>query len=259
MANGKRKTGKEVAIKRETGIVLTPPPDYIGKSGLGFEDIEKEDILLPRIKLLQALSPEVTKDKMKPGTMINSITQEFYPDEIYFTPLLFKKSRIYFKPREEGGGILCSSQDAKIPTTEIYAKTCMECRYKDWNTEAKTDKDKQPKCTVFYNFPCIVEGIGQPVALSLCRTKVKIGKLLISLGKYAGGNVDMFALRYKLSIVAEESQFGPYFNFKLEGAGYVTKEQYNVYKNLYQSLSTKKIEVDIEKEPETIEDEKAPF
>ena len=84
------KESKEVVKKDETALDPKKPR--------GFEDnITKEDLVIPRAKLLQALSPEVVEGEGKPGQIINSLTKEALPE--IFIPCFFFSQWIRFNPR----------------------------------------------------------------------------------------------------------------------------------------------------------------
>src|SRR3972149_1970003 len=67
----------------------------------GFESgITQEDLIIPRAKLIQALSPEISEGLgVKPGDIINSLTKEVLPDE--FIPVFMFKNFIRFNPRSK--------------------------------------------------------------------------------------------------------------------------------------------------------------
>src|SRR5665213_2558557 len=67
---------------------LAPAPDYIPKSRRGFEDTLQTDLMIPRLALAQALSPQVTEgdpnriEGLKPGDLWNSVTSQNYGKEV---------------------------------------------------------------------------------------------------------------------------------------------------------------------------------
>jgi len=245
MKKGSKKKNQELVSPAIGDITI---PDYLRKGiGRGMEQVQKEDILLPRIKLLQALSPEVVDLEQKNGTMSNSVTNENYGAELLFIPVLHWKSRIYFEGIGQAAKILCASQDGLTPTVPSeYAKVCLECLMGKWNDAAKTKKDQAPKCNIFYNFIILLpEYAMTPIALSLGRTKIKIAKKLLSTARYiGGGKLDLFALKFKLGVKIESSDSGPFNNFTLINSGFATEKEYNQGKNMYQSMKDLLISVD---------------
>lgn len=220
---------------------LTPTssllPDFLrGKGqGRGRENIDQTDLVLPRIKLLQPLSPEVDKG-LQPGHLVNSLTGEDYGTEMTIIPIIHFKSRIYWREREEGGGILCSAPNGLNPTRSEFAPCCAECKLKDWNNNAKTSKEKAPKCVIYYNFAVLVNDGATPVALSMERTKIRVAKKLLSLAAYTGGNLDMFARKYKISVEKVKNDQGTWYNYAVTPVGFVSEEEFQKAENVFESL-----------------------
>lgn len=189
--------------------------------GRGFENLERGDILLPRVTLLQPLSPEVTEGGHKAGTMFLNLSSRSLGREVLITPVLHFRSRIKWHPRDEGGGIDCSSPDARVPVTDKYAKECAACPHKEWDNEAKTKRDQAPACTLYENFVVLLPGEANPVVLPMERTKVRAAKKFYSMAALKGG--DMFNFTYKLSTVQEKNADGQaYFNYLVADVGKVT-------------------------------------
>lgn len=110
-----RKTGKEVAIPTGRSIITTDAPSYLtGKERTGAEALGKEDIKIPRIKLLQPLNPEVQsfQGKAIPGEFWHSVANVSLGSEFLFVPLTVRKRVVLWQPRHQGGGILAFSNDA---------------------------------------------------------------------------------------------------------------------------------------------------
>lgn len=83
--------------------------DYGEDAGGGFENQTNKDLQLPWLKLLQGLSPEVTKstvDGAKPGLWMNTVTKEVYPRDKGFLFVWATTSHKFgiWTPRKEGGG-----------------------------------------------------------------------------------------------------------------------------------------------------------
>ena len=107
-----------MANKNVTKVNETP--SYIQEAGsMGNESINSEDLAVPRISLLQSISPEVNADDTNyvegatPGKMLNTLTHDLY-DTLRVVNLYYKKDYVVFKKRTLGGGFLfaSSSKDA---------------------------------------------------------------------------------------------------------------------------------------------------
>lgn len=236
-----KKNGKELAKVEQPDMTALEIPSYIKRGTKGLEAATEKDILIPRVKLLQAGSPEVNDLGLEPGHFCNSITKEDYGTEIVFVPIALYKTRIYF---DEDNQIVCSSEDFENPRSEIEdcGPTCAECPRKDWNEKAKTQKEKQPDCDMFYNFPSLLAGRNEPMALSFSATKLRTAKELITRTKLA--DVPLFALVWRLrSKEVKDGKF-TYWGLELEGAGFAKDATYKKCERLHDGLSGKVIRVD---------------
>ena len=81
-------------------------------AGAGMENVTSDDLLVPRLGILQALSPELNKKKTEyiADTGIGDIadlgTGEIMPNPLVFLPVFFKKVWIEWAPRESGKGLV---------------------------------------------------------------------------------------------------------------------------------------------------------
>lgn len=253
----KKKNGKDLVSTVETSI--SNVPDYLKHEGVGRgrENVDQTDLVLPRIKLLQPLSPEVQEAnegdaKVEAGHLFNTLTQQDYGPSIIFIPVIHFKSRIYWRNREEGGGIQCAAQNGVNPVAtseDTFAKVCTECTLPNWKNDAEIGEDKAPKCTIYYNFAIIIDGETNPIALSMERTKVKTAKKLLSLITYTG-NLDMFAKKYKIGVTKEKNKRGTWYNYTIEPVGFVSPEEFKLAEAAYQSLKSLALSVEQERAEE---------
>ena len=99
----------------------------------GFEGgVDREDLIIPRAKLMQALSPELTEglEGIKVGSVINSLTKEVLPQE--FIPIFMFKNYIRFNPRSKDdpnfdsefdpGAVIWKSTDPLDPKVKAEAR-----------------------------------------------------------------------------------------------------------------------------------------
>lgn len=74
--------------KIETSQIVT-----LGNVGLGFDNVDKDDIIIPQLMIAQDLSPQVKKTSSKyieglePGMLFNNISECYY-SELTFIPIL---------------------------------------------------------------------------------------------------------------------------------------------------------------------------
>lgn len=150
---------------------------------LGFEDEEAGDIIIPRVKVIQTLSPERKDGIAVEGDIINSLTKTRLNGKV-FVPVFKFNNNIYWRPRSEGGGILCIARDGKngeqSDGTRLLCASCKRCEFDN----TKQGKEAVPTCTKYINFFGFFEGDDKfPIILSFAKTNYNEGKKLYSLAK----------------------------------------------------------------------------
>lgn len=163
---------------------------------MGFEDEDASDVIIPRVKVIQTLSPE-RKDKIaEEGDIINSLTKEKLNGKV-FVPVFKFNNNVWWKDRSEGGGIQCIARDGK--TGELSDGTlllCAQCRRCEFDN-TKQGKEAMPTCTKYINFFGFFAGERMPIILSFSKTCYNEGKKLYSLAKVTMQN--MWNFGYTLS------------------------------------------------------------
>ena len=204
---------------------------------LGFEEPStKEDLIIPRAKLLQALSPEVIEKPKdyQPGLIINSLTKEVLPD--VFIPVFKFTNWIKFNPRNtkdpnfnkdfEPGAIIWQTTDPTSPLTK----------------EAEFGENgEKPTAIKFLNFFSYFPESPMPIIASFGKTSFKAGKTLLSLAQFGGGN--MFSRKYRLAAKQVTNDIGTFFVFSVSPAGIAEGEDYKAAESLYHQFRAKKVEV----------------
>ena len=139
----------------------------------GFEGgVDREDLIIPRAKLIQALSPELTEglEGIKVGSVINSLTKEVLPQE--FIPIFTFKNYIRFNPRSKDdpnfdsefdpGAVIWKSTDPLDPKVKAEAKF--------------GPNGEKPVATTFINFFSYFPGVPMPIIVSFSKTSYKAGQ-----------------------------------------------------------------------------------
>lgn len=240
------KEKKEVAKKEDAGL----PSRVSGKGGVaaGYEEVDmQQDILMPRVAILQGTSQMVLDGKGKVGELADSLSKESFGIEFTFMPLYCFKTRCKFKLSE---GLVCQSRNAltcsmNMDQTHQVGVSCIECPDAQWPLNAV---EGGPKCSLVYNFPAINADapMSFPIALSLMKTSSKAGKKLISLAMRTGE--DMFARKYKLITTMQTNDKGTFAVADIELAGKVTDEEYAIAKKWFTALRAKVVDVDLKGE-----------
>lgn len=158
------------------------PAEYDPNAAYGFEETDNSDLVIPRIKVINALSPERQDGVAEEGDVINALTQEsvkgkrFVPVKQYYTNIMWNPDR------SAEQRMLCRSFDGKIGQCDDGSVMCSKC-CKNKFDNTKTGKDAQPKCTSYLNFLGFFEDCPMPVILSFARTNYNEGRKLLSIAK----------------------------------------------------------------------------
>lgn len=154
---------------------------------LGFEDEDASDITIPRVKVINALSPE-RKDKIADeGDILNSLTKEKLNGKV-FIPVFMFKNIIWWKDRADGGGIKAISRDCRMFIPTDGSAPFPVGGLADFDN-TKTGKEALPKATRYINFLGFFAGERMPVILSFAKTNYNEGKRLYSLAKVTMQNM----------------------------------------------------------------------
>lgn len=207
--------------------------------GRGFEEpTDKDQLIIPRAKLLQALSPEVQDDKMSQGLIINSLTKEVLPE--VFIPIFKFTTYIRFNPRDkkspafdpafDPGAVLWRSNDPSDP------KVRRETQF--------GPNGEKPLATTFLNFFSYFPGVPMPVVVSFFSSSYKEGKRLYSLARFGSNQQypDMFCKKYKLTSVQKENDLGKFYVLQVTPTGIVEdKNDLQLCEIWYDSFSSKPV------------------
>jgi len=218
----------------------------VSKPQRGFEGgVNQDDLIIPRAKLIQALSPELNDgiEGIRIGSIVNSLTKEKLPDE--FVPIFTFKTFIRFNPRKkddpnflsafEPGAVVWKSADPDDP------RVIEETRF--------GRNGEKPAAITFLNFFSYFPGCTMPIILSFSKTSYKTGKQLLSLAKFCGG--DMFSRKYRLSSVMETNDIGTYSVFKVVPVGEVSQDEYKTCEYLWNEFSAKVQDIQVHDDDDT--------
>lgn len=213
---------KKAIVKKQDQL-----PAYIKQGqNRGNENVTSEDLQLPRIDVLQALSPQINKKKeeyiqgAEVGMLFNTLTGELYHDGVCFTPVSFVKRFLVWVDRkiDSGGGLRGVFDTAEEADTFL--------------AEAE-DKDKLEIAATAEHL--VLLDSGDEVILSMAKSKLKVSRKFNSLVRLNGG--DRFSRRYKVTSIDDTGSKGEYQNFKVENDGYPEEDVYLKAEHLYEAIA----------------------
>lgn len=224
-------TAKENQVQVRKSTAVAAVPAYINQGiGRGSEDVGIEDIVIPRIELVQALSPCLKPsdaqyiEGAKVGMLFNSVTRELYGTSVNVVPVLFRKEFLCWRNRKKGGGFA-----GAYPTLdEANARIKEEQNPEEW----EANEHAQQIVLVLKD-----GGRTEECVVSMSRTKLKVSKQWNSLIRINGG--DRFSRVYTLfGVEATNANNESYYNYGVANAGFPDEPTYKKSIALYNSIKS---------------------
>lgn len=247
-----KKDEKELVTTVSAGIVSEMPEWMRGmdEDTRGSEEVGKDDLVLPRLAIIQAISPELDENDAafiegaKNGMLFNTLTRELMT-EILVIPIKFEKPYLLWRDRKKGGGF--GGQFASMEEAEDAVSA----------REVPGEWDISDTPT---NLCIAIPKEGKPyeIAIPMPKSKAKVSRNWNSMIRLAGG--PRFGRVYKITTVDDKNAAGDkYKNFKVEMAGFPTKELFDKAEELYKLFSAGDYGVDYSDQEEVADTEKPAF
>lgn len=241
----------------EVATANTQLPEWMaGKQGAGTDNLTTSDMEVPRLKLMQALSPELSEhNDLKQGEFWHTLAEQSLGKSLLIVPVYTDKRFVLWRPRKSGGGILARADDGihwnppnaefdvVLPETKKNVKwrtanTVEESGLDKWGSYDPADPNSQPAATLVYTF--IVAMPDYPdlgfAQLNMQRGSVKVARSLI--GKIKINKAPSYGRVFRMSSTEEEGQEGSFFNLRFTADGYVqNQDHFNAYESLYKAFS----------------------
>lgn len=253
---------KEVATQAIGGASVPAFLQTESKARLG--NIDRSDLIIPRIKLLQAISPEVTEfDNAKQGVFWHTVAGEPLGNSLLGIPILMRKTYVLWSPRNDDRGILARADDglhwdhpagtkftvrpkgsphdiAYILGGTVHERVDGHPALSEFGSSVPGDPQSPPAAALTYQFLWFFPDFPDmsPAIIINTRSSVKHGKDLIS--KIDMKPVDPYGQLYRIGIKQEQGDEGPFYNYVYSGEGYVQDQGlYERCKAIYDTFSDK--------------------
>lgn len=230
------KPSTAVAPRAQTAVATpgagVPAPAYMQQGGnRGSEQVGMQDVVIPRIELVQALSPCLKEgdaayiEGAKPGMFYNSVTRELFGAALIVCPVFFKKQYLAWRDRKLGGGFGGAFDSAGECNDAIQGREDPE------NWEAM-ETAQQIVLVVNMEDYSTTEAV-----LSCSRTKMKVSRQWNSLIRINGH--DRFSRIYELSSVDESNtQNQDYKNIMVRYVDWAPETVYRAAEDLYNNIAS---------------------
>lgn len=232
---------QNTAVTARGGEVV---PDYLrGQEGSirGSENVEMQDLVIPRIELVQALSKCLIEGgaeyipEAAPGMFYNSVTRQLYGKTVLICPVFFKKQYLCWKDLKKGGGF----GGAFDSMQEAQERIGQEDDAEHW----------EPVETAQQIVLVLDQETGETseAVLSCARTKLKVSRQLNSLIRMNG--FDRFSRLYELFGVDETNNNNQmYKNVAFKYVAFAPVEVYKAAEALYNGIASGQRAVKIDDE-----------
>ena len=216
MAKVVKKQNTEVATKVDPSLLIED-------AGTAAENMTQEDMMIPRLSILQALSPQVNKrdgsyvEGAEAGHIYDSVSNKVFDGEegVTVIPLSYRRAHVEWKP-DRGGFVADHGNDASVLSG---------CE----NQDGKMITDQGTEIVVnaeYFLFVIDKDGSHTPAVLSMSSSQLKkarrwnsmINRLQIPHLTEEGNTINpaMFWTAYKLTTVPEENDKGSWFGWNVE-------------------------------------------
>lgn len=209
--------GKELVTDSGNKALATADEDLAAFDGIssGFENVGASDLLIPRLTIIQALSPQVTQGEPEfdPNARVGMIydvgLQEGFAEGVQIIPVHYKKEFLEWAPRSSGKGLVNIHA-----TDEILNKT-----KEDDRGRAVLDNGNYIAETAQFYIMNLTAG-GRKSFIPMASTQLKKGRRLLTLAtaekRSDGSAAPLFYRTYNLTTVPESNAEGKWMGWKIE-------------------------------------------
>ncbi len=218
---------KAVAKKKTNSLKLVSNEILLEDQGSGIEGLETQDLMIPRIAILQSGSPQLEKRNAKyvkggeAGSIFNTVLQSTVDGEqgITIVPIKYRRAYIEWKPRSAGGGFVHDhGGDGTVLEACELDKTNFRHMTKDGNEIVTTAE--------YFIFIVDKKGIYDPAVLSMTGSQLKksrrwnsmMNQLRLPNPKNGGSYFTpaMFYSAFQFKTAPEENEKGTWFGWDIE-------------------------------------------
>jgi hypothetical protein len=213
-----------------------------GKTHRGSEKVTVNDLTIPRLSMVQDLSPQRKRNEpeyiegAEEGMMFNTVTNQLYKEFVLFVPVYFRLEWVVWKHRDAGGGFV-----GAFPTQEEAVQAVKEHPA----AGAATDKN-EPVLGIqdtAQHFGLLLDPDspassprGHEIVISMARSQLKPSRQLNSQIRLAGG--DRWERYYRISPIPVDGNKGSYYNWKVVQLGFVSESVYRQAEALYEAVKS---------------------
>ena len=209
-------------------------------SGGGLEEVTSEDIQIPFLRVLQALSPQIKKSDpayikgAEQGGIFNTVTKKFWSGDegVLVIPVHFQKKLLEFVPRSEGGGFVGELDPKNLPNVVK----------EDNGMEMLESGNELVRTAQHYVRVVHEDGTLENAIVDMKKTQLKKSRQWMSImmmQKHNGKTLPSFSQVYRLKTVEEGNDKGSWYSWSVEHEKMVESiESYNDAKSFHTSIKS---------------------
>ena len=226
-----KKEDKSVAKVKNSLPVVPEGIDFDADAGVGSESMTVDDLAIPRINIIQSLSPQRSKTKSEyiegaeEGMIFDSVSKKLIDGEkgILIVPIQFTKLFLEWAPRETGKGLVANHGGDRA----AYDAATVNLKY-----QHITNAGNEVIPTAEYFVFLIDEetGSARPYVLSMSKSGMKHAKRWNSIintlldthptkPEINNWDAPIFWGTYRLTAVPESNQQGEWYRWEIKQEG----------------------------------------
>jgi len=236
----------------------------------GKENIERGDMIIPRVALAQSTHEWVEEEKVKAGSFYHTVLEQDLGKSLDDLVIVHHSKRWnLWKPRHEGGGILARASDGRhwddqfrgmefeVQPDKNRPRHRVKWRISEdgevgrdvglgaWGTSDPENPDSQPAATLSHVLVCVSlsrlhEG---PFVVLLQRTAEKVARGL--LAKVGVDPAPIYGQIYRMGSKQDSSPSGDFYQYVFNKNGYVPDETtFNRLQSMHEEFARMEIRYD---------------
>lgn len=212
-------------------------PDWVKHdSARGSEEVGSKDLILPRLEIVQPLSPIRDEDPdALEGHMFNSATHEVLGESAIIVPIYFRTEYIVWKDKDSGGGFFGSFLSEGEAVQRMRKAVLQEGEQEELLEVVDTP--------VHYCLRVRDDGSTEQIVISMAKSKAKVSRKWNSVIQMGGG--DRFSRAYRVGTFKDKNKKNQtFFNFTVMPVGFCPKALFDEAERTYKLFKDSNVQAD---------------
>lgn len=237
-------------------------PDFMRGDDQGKDSIDSSDLIIPRVALMQGISPAVMAGQAENGEFYHTINEEGMGSVLRVVPILHRRQWTLWRPLHEGGGVIARASDGMhwdedfdvevapykdMPKKKVrYTAKAGDVVSRDiglgkWGSADPENPDAGPAATLSHILLfCSLEHLDMgPFVVFLQKSSERAAKMLLTKIKM-DTKTPIYGQVYEMSKVNAQNNAGQEYNqYAFKRNGWVPSEElYRQFLEMHQMYKT---------------------